>query len=250
MPQASSGAKPGEPRSLPAARTQGVVARAGVITGTAPFISGRGCEGFQGAAPFEHLSVLGAAPPALLFQGKAKKGDERETAAQSGFVEQTGPHPARPPACQSGRKSNNGPCPGSTAPFGGWVPRFLGRLAQGIGSFWSWLGGGGRDGDEDGAGDEDEDGDVHPAACPGMALQPCPAVCPAYSCGSGARQSRDEQRMHHDPTASRSPWGRDPRPLPRKPPRPALSDELEPCKLLPLPFCAGSSVRLDLGLSC
>lgn len=81
----------------------------------------------------------------------------------------------------------------------------------------------------------------------GIRMRMGPSI-PPHGHGGEARWRWDGWRRHHDSRASQRLWGQDPCALPRKAPQPVLCSGLEPCKLLPLPFCAGSSVRLDLRL--
>ncbi|XP_017691337.1 PREDICTED: SAM pointed domain-containing Ets transcription factor isoform X4 [Lepidothrix coronata] len=70
--------------------------------------------------------------------------------------------------------------------------------------------------------------------CPCTGPQPCSAMCPVYSCGG--------RRMHHDLRALEA--LETPIPSPDIP----MAATVQLHKLLPLPFCARSSVGLDLGL--
>lgn len=105
---------------------------------------------------------LGLPLRSLLFQGIAqrdKRGKRLLRANRS--------HPAQPPACQRGRKSNKGPRPGSTAPAARWLlgPRDRVLLVPA------------RRGERVGMG---------PSSCPvpRMAPQPCSSMCLAYGCRS------------------------------------------------------------------
>lgn len=133
------------------------------MTGSASLRSGRDWEGFLVLCGPVHL---GLPSPALLFQGNAEKPRERGGKGHlKWLLSANRSHPARPPACQKGRKSNSGPRPESTAPLAGHSSGFWGHFPR----IWVPLAPAGRREEDEG---EDGAGAVHPVAFLGLVPAP------------------------------------------------------------------------------